>query len=401
MFLSLALILLVGLLAGTLFERLKLPRIIGMLLTGIVIGPYALNWLDPSVLSISADLRKMALIIILLKAGLSFDLSDLKKSGSSAIWLAFLPATFEMIAYTIVAPIIFDISYIDAAVLGAVIAAVSPAVVVPRMVNLIEGKYGTAKGIPQMILAGASMDDIYTIVLFTTFLNTALSGSIAIRSFLTIPVAIVLGVLLGVIAGYGIYFLFEMRYNQGRYVRNTMKIIIIVAVALLLVALEDLLEPFVPTSGLLSVMSMASMLRVKSEPIVSQRLSEKLGKIWLSAEVFLFVLVGAAVDITYTLNYGREAVLIIFICLLVRSIGVILSIARRDFTKEERLFCVIAYLPKATVQAAIGSIPLISGLESGNLILSIAVLTILITAPLGAIGIDKTYANYLEKEMPT
>ena len=398
MFLSLSLIILLGLSMGALFDRLKLPRIIGMLITGIILGPYVLNLLDSSILNISSDLRKIALVIILLKAGLSLDISDLKRSGSSAILLAFLPASFEILAYIIFAPMLFSINRIDAAVLGAVLAAVSPAVVVPKMVDLIERKYGTKKAIPQMIMAGASCDDIFTIVLFTTFLNFALGGELNIKSLFKIPVSIILGIAIGILLGYGLYLAFENLYKRKKHVRNSIKVIIMLGFSLLLVALEDILADIIPMSGLLAVISMACTIRLKSDELVSKRLSEKFSKIWLSAEIILFVLVGAAVDIRYMLSFGIEAILIIIICLIFRSIGVLISIAKRNFTAKERIFCIVAYLPKATVQAAIGSIPLFSGLESGNLILSVTVLSILITAPLGAIGIDKLYPKYLQKE---
>ncbi len=398
MILSLSFIILLGLAMAAIFERLKLPRIIGMLLTGIILGPNMLNLLDPSILNISADLRKIALVVILLKAGLSLDLADLKRAGTSSILLAFLPASFEILGYLIFAPIIFGINRIDAAVLGAVLAAVSPAVVVPRMVDLIERGYGRKKSIPQMIMAGASCDDIFTIILFTTFLNASLSGSLNLSRLINVPISILLGLGLGALVGYGLYLLFEFSYKRGRHIRNSIKIIILLGFAFLLVSLEEILADILPLSGLLAVMSMASAIRLKTNDLVSERLSEKFGKIWLSAELLLFVLVGAAVDISYTLDYGKEAVLIILLAIVFRSIGVLLSIRRRDFNKKERAFCVIAYLPKATVQAAIGSVPLLAGLGSGNLILSIAVVSILLTAPLGAIGIDRTYGKYLDKE---
>ena len=392
MLLSLSLIILLGVTIGNLFGKLKLPHIIGMLITGIILGPHVLNLLDSSILRISADLRKMALVIILLKAGLSLDLSDLKKSGSSAFFLSFLPASFEILGYIIFAPIFFKVKVMDAAVLGAVLASVSPAVVVPRMIDLIERKYGTNKGIPQMIIAGASCDDIFTIVLYT-----ALNGHFNIKSLFSIPISIILGIIIGSMVGYFLHVMFENLYKKHHYVRNSIKVIIILGFSFLLVALEEKLSNILPISGLLAVMSMASVIKIKSVDFVSKRLSEKFGKIWLSAEVLLFVLVGAAVDIRYTLGFGKEAILIIFICLIFRSVGILISIAKRDFNNKERVFCILAYIPKATVQAAIASIPLLSGLGSGNLILSIAVLSILITAPMGAIGIDKTYVKYLKK----
>lgn len=395
---SLSLIFLVGLALGAICQRLKLPRIIGMLVTGIVLGPYVLDWLDPSILSISSELRKMALIIILLKAGLSLNLSDLKKAGRSAVLLSFVPASCEILGYLLFAPVILGISRVDSAVMGAVLAAVSPAVVVPRMVNLIEQKYGTEKAIPQMILAGASCDDIFVIVLFTTFLNMAQGGSASVMDFMNVPVSIVLGILMGAVVGYGLCLFFETSYAHKHCVRNSMKVIIVLGVSFLLVSIETWLEGVVSVSGLLAVVSMACVIKLKSTAFVSKRLSEKFGKLWLGAEVILFVLVGSAVDIRYTLNAGISAVLMIFTALIFRTVGVLICMAGTNLNRKERLFCVLAYLPKATVQAAIGSVPLAVGLPCGNMILSVAVLAIIITAPLGAFGIDSTYKKLLIKE---
>lgn len=395
---SLSLIFLVGLAMGAICQRLKLPRIIGMLATGIVLGPYVLDMLDPSILSISSELRKMALIIILIKAGLSLDLSDLKKAGRPAVLLSFVPATFELMGYIVCAPLILGVSRVDAAVMGAVLAAVSPAVVVPRMVSLIEKRYGTKKAIPQMILAGASCDDIFVIVLFTTFLSMAQGGSVSVTNFINIPVSIVLGVISGAVTGWGLYLFFETSYAHRHCVRNSMKVIIVLGFSFLLVSIESWLEGKVAISGLLAVVSMACVLKLKSTAFVLKRLSEKFGKLWLAAEVILFVLVGAAVDIRYMLGAGIAAVVMIITALLFRTAGVLICLIKTTLSAKERLFCVIAYLPKATVQAAIGSVPLAAGLPSGNIILSVAVLAIIITAPLGALGIDSSYNRLLEKE---
>lgn len=395
---SLSLIFLVGLAMGAICRKLKLPRIIGMLVTGIVLGPYVLDWLDPSILSISADLRKMALIIILLKAGLSLDLQDLKKAGRSAVLLSFVPASCELLGYVLLAPVILGITRVEAAVMGAVLAAVSPAVVVPRMVSLMEKKYGTDKAIPQMILAGASCDDIFVIVLFTTFLGMAQGGSADMMDFVNIPVSIVLGILLGAVVGYGLYLFFETAYARKHCVRNSMKVIIVLGFSFLLIAIEGWLEGKIAVSGLLAVVSMACVIKLKSTAFVSKRLSEKFGKLWLAAEVMLFVLVGAAVDIRYTLKAGVAAIIMILAALVFRSIGVLLCVAGTKLTWRERLFCVIAYLPKATVQAAIGSVPLAVGLSCGNIVLSVAVMAIVITAPLGALGIDSSYKKLLKHE---
>ena len=396
---SLSLIFLVGLAMGAICRKLKLPRIIGMLVTGIVLGPYVLDWLDPSILSISADLRKMALIIILLKAGLSLDLQDLKKAGRSAVLLSFVPASCELLGYVLLAPVILGITRVEAAVMGAVLAAVSPAVVVRRMVSLMEKKYGTDKAIPQMILAGASCDDIFVIVLFTTFLGMAQGGSADMMDFVNIPVSIVLGILLGAVVGYGLYLFFETAYARKHCVRNSMKVIIVLGFSFLLIAIEGWLEGKIAVSGLLAVVSMACVIKLKSTAFVSKRLSEKFGKLWLAAEVMLFVLVGAAVDIRYTLKAGVAAIIMILAALVFRSIGVLLCVAGTKLTWKERLFCVIAYLPKATVQAAIGSVPLAAGLSCGNIVLSVAIMAIVITAPLGALGIDSSYKKLLKHEL--
>lgn len=395
---SLSLIFLVGLAMGAICQKLKMPRIIGMLVTGIVLGPYVLDFLDPSILSISSELRKLALIIILLKAGLSLDLKDLKKAGRPAILMSFVPATCEIAGYILFAPLLLGINRIEAAVMGAVLGAVSPAVVIPRTVMLMEEKYGTKKAIPQMIMAGASCDDIFVIVLFTTFLSMAQGGSADIIDFVNIPVSIVLGILLGAVTGYGLYLFFETSYAHKHCVRNSTKVIIVLGFSMLLVSVEGWLEGKVSVSGLLAVVSMACVIKIKSTAFVSKRLSEKFGKLWIAAEVVLFVLVGAAVDIRYTLSAGIAAVFMIFIALIFRTAGVLICTIKTKLNMKERIFCVIAYLPKATVQAAIGSVPLAAGLACGKIILSVAVLAIIITAPLGALGIDNTYKKLLEKE---
>lgn len=388
---SLAFIFLVGLSAAALCRILHLPRIIGMLLTGVLLGPYVLNLLDPIILQASSDLRQMALIIILLKAGLSLNLSDLKKVGRPAIMMSCVPATCELLAFVLFAPTLLGINRIEAAVMGAVLAAVSPAVVVPRMVNLMEQRWGTEKGIPQMIMAGASCDDIYVIVLFSTFVGMAQGGSAHWQDFAQIPISIVLGVLLGAVVGWGLSLFFETAYARRQYVRNSMKVIIVLGLSFLLVAVENWLKGSVPLSGLIAVVAMACTLKLKSTPSVSRRLSEKFGKLWLAAEVILFVLVGAAVDIRYTLQAGLAAVAMIALALVFRSLGVFLCMLGTRLSGKERLFCMIAYLPKATVQAAIGSVPLSLGLPCGQIVLTVAVVAILITAPLGALGMDTTY----------
>lgn len=398
MFLSLALIFLLGLSAASIFEKIGLPRIIGMLVVGIIISPYVLGLLDSSILGISPELRQTALIIILIKAGLSLDLSDLRKAGRPAVMMSFVPACFEIAGYTVFAPLLLGTNRIDSAVMGAVLSAVSPAVVVPRMVKLIEEKRGTEKCIPQMILAGASCDDIFVIVLFSTFVTMAQGGSAKVSDFLNIPVSIVLGILLGTLAGICVHFLFERAYRRNHTISSTTKVIVILGTAFLLMAVETLVKSYAAVSGLLAIVAMACIIRLRSDKNVSSRLSEKFGKLWIGAEVILFVLVGAAVDVRYTLAAGLSALLMIFIALAFRAVGVFICLLGTKLTAKERLFCIIAYLPKATVQAAIGSVPLSLGLPCGKTVLSVAVLAILITAPLGAIGIDRTYSRLLEKE---
>jgi len=398
MLLSLAIIFLVGLSAATVFQKIGLPRIIGMLAVGITASPYVLDLLDPSILGISSELRQIALIIILIKAGLSLNLSDLKKVGRPAVMMSFVPACFEIVGYLCFAPVLLGISRIESAVMGAVLSAVSPAVVVPRMVKLIEEKRGTEKSIPQMILAGASCDDIFVIVLFSTFVTIAQGGSAHIMDFLNIPVSIVLGVLLGTLTGFAVYFLFEKSYQRKQKIRNSTKVIILLASAFLLMSVETALKEHLAVSGLLAVVAMACVMKIKSVKSVSERLSQKFGKLWIAAEILLFVLVGAAVDVRYTLTAGLPAVAMIFIALAFRAVGVAVCMIGTELTLKEKLFCVIAYLPKATVQAAIGSVPLSLGLPCGKIVLSVAVLAILITAPLGAIGIDMTSQKVLKRE---
>ena len=395
---SLALIFLVGLAASSVCKRLRLPGILGMLVTGIILGPYVLDLLSPAILGISSELRQMALIIILLKAGLSLDLKELKQVGRPAVLMSFLPASFEILAVVLFAPALLGVTRVEAAVLGAVLGAVSPAVVVPRMVRLMEEGWGTGKGIPQLIMAGASCDDVFVIVLFSTFTSMAQGGTARVWDFVGIPISIVLGILLGAAAGWALGRFFEGAHRRGRTVRSSVKVMILLAVSFLLVAAETWLKGTVPLSGLLAVISMACVLQQRSTALVSRRLAEKFGKLWLAAEVLLFVLVGAAVDIRYTVNAGLAAVAMIFLALAFRAVGVCLCMAGTRLNGKERLFCVLSYLPKATVQAAIGSVPLAMGLSCGTLVLSVAVLAILITAPLGAIAMDATYRRLLQQK---
>ena len=397
---SLAFIFLAGLALAAICQRLHLPRIIGMLLTGVLLGPYALALLDGSILAVSADLRQMALIVILIKAGLSLDLRDLKAVGRPALLLSFLPALFEIGAVTLFAPRLLGVTRLEAALIGAVLGAVSPAVVVPKMVQLMEEGLGTDKRIPQLILAGASLDDVFVIVLFTTFVGMAQGGSASAWDFAGIPLSILAGIALGAAAGWLLARFFESAFARGHLVRGSLKVIVVLGVSFLLVAAEGWLAGVLPLSGLLAVMAMACVLQRESDPLVGRRLAEKFGKLWLAAEVILFVLVGAAVDIRYTLGAGLAAVGLIALGPLFRSAWVFLCLLGTPLDKKERLFCAIAYLPKATVQAAIGPIPLALGLPCGNIVLSVAVLSILLTAPLGALGMDASCHTLLHRAGP-
>lgn len=394
---SLALIFLVGLALAGICQKLKLPRIVGMLITGILLGPFVLDLLDSSILGISAELRQMALVIILIKAGLSLNIDDLKKIGRPAVLMSFLPAVFEILAFFLFAPVILGITRLEAAIMGAVLGAVSPAIVVPRMVELMEKEYGTQKQIPQLILAGSSLDDVFVIVLFTTFVHMAQGGSAHASDFISIPISIILGIILGALVGAFLAWFFETNYSRQHLIRNSKKVIIILGTSFLLLAIEDWLENIISVSGLLAVMSMAMVLAMRSIPPVTKRLQQKFGKLWIAAEVILFVLVGAAVDIRYTLSAGLGAIAMIFIGLILRSVGVLISLIGTNLTLKEKFYCIIAYLPKATVQAAIGSVPLALGLPCGKLVLSVSVLSILITAPLGALGMDHSYSKLLTK----
>ena len=390
MFASLAFVFLFGMLGAEVLERIRLPRMIGMLLAGILIGPYALGLLDSSILAISGDLRKLALMLILLRAGLSLELGDLKKVGRPAILMAFAPATFEVAAFVLFAPTILGITHMEAAVMGAVLGAVSPAVVVPRMVRLMEEKRGTAQGVPQMIMAGASCDDVYVIVLFTTFARMAQGGEARLADFAAVPCSIVLGALTGVVCGWLL-----SRFFARCSLNNTMRTVVMLAVSCLLIAVEEWVKGSIAFSGLLAVMGMAVVVRRESPKSCAAALTGKVGQLWQAAEILLFVLVGAAVDIRYTMEAGAGAVLMILLALVVRSLGTALCVAGTKLTGQERLFCVLAYLPKATVQAAIGATPLAMGLDCGKIVLSVAVLAILITAPMGAIAMDATYKRLL------
>ncbi|EGT4880186.1 cation:proton antiporter [Clostridioides difficile] len=386
---SLALIFLLGMASGGIFKRIKLPNLLGMLLTGIILGPYVLNLIDNSILDISSDLRKIALIIILTRAGLSLDINDLKKVGRPAVLMCFIPATFEIIGMIVLAPKLLGVSILEAAVMGAVVGAVSPAIIVPKMLKLMEEGYGTEKSIPQMLLAGTSIDDIFVIVMFTVFTGLAQGNSISAISFLQIPVSIILGVIAGAVIGICLAVFFKKVH-----MRDSAKGVLLLSISFLMISLETALEGIVPFSGLLAVMSIGIFLQIKYR-VVARRLSIKYSKLWVGAEILLFVLVGATVDISYAFKAGIGAVILIFGVLLFRMVGVFFCLIKTNLTIKERLFCMIGYIPKATVQAAIGGVPLAIGMASGQLILTLAVLAILITAPLGAFGIDVTYKKLL------
>lgn len=389
---SLALIFLCGLLLGSIFQKIKLPPLLGMIITGIILGPHTLNLIDQSVLSISSDLRQIALIIILTRAGLNLDINSLKKVGRPAILMCFLPACFEIIGMVLLAPPLLGISILDALIMGTVVAAVSPAVIVPKMLKLIETGYGKDKSIPQMIMAGASVDDVFVIVLFTSFTGLAQGESFSPISLIQVPISIILGLGLGILIGIILGFFFKKVH-----MRDSIKVIIILSISFLLVTLENSLKGIIPVSGLIAIMSIGiSLQKIRSD--ASKRISTKFSKLWVAAELMLFVLVGATVDIKYAFSAGIMAILLIFGVLVFRMIGVLICLIKTKLNKKERIFCMIAYCPKATVQAAIGYIPLTMGLSCGNIVLTVAVLSILITAPLGAFFIELLYKRLLKKE---
>ena len=388
---SIAVILLTGLLVGWLFSKIKLPSLLGMIIVGIILSPHCLDLVDKSILNISGDLRQIALVIILTRAGLSLNISDLKKVGRPAILMCFVPACVEMIGTIIFAPLLLGVTYLEAAIIGSVIAAVSPAVIVPRMIRLMEEGYGKDKSIPQLILAGASVDDVFVIVVFTALTTLASTGKMSVSSFIQIPVSIILGVMLGCVVGIILVWFFKKWH-----MRDSVKVLIIISISFLLLEVQNRLEGVVPVSGLLAIMSMGIMINQKYD-VLAKRLSVKYNKMWLGAEVFLFVLVGIAVDIKYAVNAGVVVVGLVVIALIFRMVGVRLSLVKTDLTNKERMFCAIAYTPKATVQAAIGTIPLAMGLACGEMVLTVAVVAILLTAPFGALCVDNLYKKLLER----
>ena len=389
MLLSISLILLVGMSMSWIYRKIKLPGLLGMLVTGIVLGPYMLDLLDESILGISSELRKIALIIILTRAGLGLDLSGLKKIGRPAVLMCFVPASLEILGMILLAPKLMGLTVLEAAIMGAVLAAVSPAVVVPRMVKLMDEGYGVNKGIPQLILAGASVDDVYVIVLFSTFTGMMQGESASVTSFLNVPVSIFLGGVLGLLLG-----TFFAYYFKKVHLRDTAKVLIILSVSFLLVVIEDHLNTPITFSALIAIMFIGIGLQKKREA-VAKRLSVKYGKLWVGAEVFLFVLVGATVNIEYFGKVGVQALAVILGALVFRMLGVFICLPGTDLTGREKMVCMLAYTPKATVQAAIGGIPLSLGFACGDMVLKVAVLAIVLTAPLGALAIDSLYKKWL------
>lgn len=392
---SLGLVLLLGMALGALAKRLKLPSLVGMLIAGMILGPYALNLLSDSLLNISADLRQLALIIILTRAGLSLDVDALKRVGRPAILMCFVPACFEILGMTLLAPALLGVSTLDAAIMGAVVGAVSPAVIVPRMIRLSEEGWGVDRGIPQLILAGASVDDVFVIVMFTAFTGLASGGTgLTAGAVLSIPASILTGVAAGLLLGWLL-----AQWFRRVHMRDSVKVVILLSLAFLLVAAEDALEGIFPFSGLLSVMGAGVGLQ-RWRSVVAQRLSLKFSKLWVAAEVALFVLVGAAVDLRYALSAGVMAILAVLGALCFRAVGVLVCVSGAHFSPKEKLFCVLGYLPKATVQAAIGGVPLAMGLGCGQIVLTVAVIAILVTAPLGALAIDRSYTKLLTQRPP-
>lgn len=393
MLFSLSLILILGFSLSGIFNRLKIPGLLGMIITGIILGPFALDLISADILTISSDLRKIALIVILARAGLSLDLEDLKRVGRPAILMCFIPATLEILAIMLLGPSLMGLTLAESAILGAILAAVSPAVIVPRMLYLMESGYGKKNSIPHLILAGASVDDIYVIVLFTAFLGMFQGESFDAASLARVPVSIISGIALGIIFGFSLVRIFKILH-----IRDTIKVLILLSISFLFVSFEQFIEPYFPVSGLIAVMSMGATI-LKLYDVLAKRLMGKFSKIWVGAEILLFVLVGAAVNVTLIPKAGIFALILILGGLAGRMLGVFISLLKTSIPKKERLFCSIAYLPKATVQAAIGAIPLSMGIPSGDTILAVAVLSIMVTAPIGAFGIDLLHDKLLDKEV--
>lgn len=386
---SIAIIFLMGLLLGKIFNVFKLPSLLGYILTGVIISPYALNIVDESLLNIASQIRQIALVVILTRAGLSLNIKELKKVGRPAILMCFLPACFEILSVIIIGPVLFGITRVEAAIVGSVIAAVSPAVIVPRMIKLIEERYGQEHAIPQLILAGASVDDVFVIVIFTAMTALEAAGDFSLISFTKIPISILTGIFVGGVVGYGLVLLFKRKH-----IRDTTKVLIIISISFLLLELEHKINDIIPMSGLLAIMSLGVVVKYKYEALAI-RIQTKYNKLWLGAEIMLFVLVGVTVNLKYVMDAGILTIILILFALASRMIGVFVCLIKTNLSFKEKFFCMIAYTPKATVQAGIGAVPLAMGLNCGQIVLTIAVMSIIITAPFGAIAIDNLYAKLL------
>lgn len=392
MLISIAVILMSGLLLGTLCKKMRIPGLFGMIIAGIIIGPYCANLIDDSILNISAEIRRIALIIILIRAGLKLNLEDLKKVGRPAILMCFLPACCEMIGMIILAPVILGMNRLDAAILGAVIGAVSPAVVVPRMIKLIDEGYGVKQGIPQMILAGASVDDVFVIVMFTAFTGLAQGQDLSVISFVKIPVSIVIGIIVGFVAGYAVYKWFS-KINMSLIVMT----MLFLSVSFVISTIETEF-PAIPFASLIAIMCMGIAIK-RQDSDMAVRLSGQYDKLWTVAEIFLFVLVGASVAIDHAKEAGLKAIILVLLVLVFRMLGVFICVLGTKLSLKEKIFCMLAYTPKATVQAAIGGVPLAMGLACGETVLTVSVVAILLTAPLGAFAIDLTYKKWLKRNI--
>lgn len=392
MLFSIALILIVGFALSGILEKFKLPGILGMIIAGMILGPYMLNLISPNILDISNELSEIGLVIILMKAGLSINLSDLRKVGRPAILLSFVPATFEIIGATILAPIIFGVSHLEGAIIGAILGAVTPAVIVPKMLKILSEGYGKKKSIPQLIIVGASIDDIYVIVLFTSFLKMYKNGNFSLKSLSEVPISITMGLLIGVLSG-----LILVKIFKSIKVKYTVESLIILSTSFMFITLEEVLKPYIPMSGMLSVMALGVTI-LKIYPSIVDKLMTRFSELWIGAEIIMFVLIGASLNIKTLSGSGLKAVLLILLALVVRIVGVYLSLLKTNLNIKERIFSCVSAIPKSTVQAAIGGIPLAEGVKSGNLILTITVVSILLTAPLGALGIEATYKKLLSKE---
>lgn len=386
---SIAIILLMGLLLGKIFNVFKLPSLLGYILTGVIISPYALNIVDESLLNIASQIRQIALVVILTRAGLLLNIKELKKVGRPAILMCFLPACFEILSVIIIGPVLFGITRVEAAIVGSVIAAVSPAVIVPRMIKLIEERYGQEHAIPQLILAGASVDDVFVIVIFTAMTALEAAGDFSLISFTKIPISILTGIFVGGVVGYGLVLFFKRKH-----IRDTTKVLILISISFLLLELENKINDIIPMSGLLAIMSLGVVVKNKYEALAI-RIQIKYNKLWLGAEIMLFVLVGVTVNLKYVMDAGILTIILILFALASRMIGVFVCLIKTNFSFKEKFFCMIAYTPKATVQAGIGAVPLAMGLNCGQIVLTIAVMSIIITAPFGAIAIDNLYAKLL------